>query len=172
MDGAHASGNGTFSYGKHGGFLLLELLCTIGLIAIATAMMVPVIGNWYEERMLDLAAAEAAAVIRQVETEARNEREKYKELSPGVNLSSGLKLFFVTKNNRIYYYAQKGTVRIPFNGYLNENVKMISSIIELKFNKSGVPSGNQVYRIFLVSASGKYRRTIVVQSYTGRVRIE
>lgn len=166
MDGAHASGNGTFSYGKHGGFLLLELLCTIGLITMATAMMVPVIGNWYEERMLDLAAAEAAAVIHQVETEARNERVQHS------GLSSGLRIYFISKNKQVYYYTQKGNIIISPKGYLREGVQLTSSLSALRFYKSGVSGETQTYQIPLVSASGKYRRTIVVQSYTGRVRIE
>lgn len=168
MGGAHASGNGTFSCGKHGGFLLLELLCTIGLIAIATAMMVPVIGNWYEERMLDLAAAEAAAVIRQVEAEARNKRVQYP------HASSRLRLYFEMEENRIQYYVIRGPSYKPSSpkGYLAEGVRLTTSNINFPFLKGGIAPETKVYQMHLLSSRGKYRRTIVVQSYTGRVRIE
>lgn len=62
--------------------LLLEALLLAGITALMAGLLFPALSDWTEERRLDMAASEAAAIIRTVQADARNGDARY----PGTSL--------------------------------------------------------------------------------------
>lgn len=77
MDGETRSG--IFGSRHRQGFFLMEALLLALIIALAAASAVPVYSEWEDEKRLDLAAAEACALIRSAQQEAKTGRPLFPE---------------------------------------------------------------------------------------------
>lgn len=167
-DGMHRSSEGKAA-SKERGIFLLELLILMGGLAVILGVAVPVFSSWRDARLLDSAAAETAAIIRQVQAEARNNETAYASAVDGKK-----KITFTTKNGRVYYYASRSTRNTQPKGYLPAGVFLASSnAIEMEFRRNGFPgSGNASYTVTLVTKDRSHARKVTVAAYTGRVRVE
>lgn len=153
------------------GLLLLEAMLLISGLAVIVGIALPLFLSWRDERLLDSAAAEAAAVIRQVQAEARNDETAYPKAEDGKK-----KLFFTMKNGQVWYYAARSTKNVKPSGYLPKGIIIPSNTtLAMEFLRKGFPvskSETHAYSFQLMTADKKHSRRIIIAAYTGRVRIE
>lgn len=154
---------------KRRGLFLLELTILTGALVAVLGIAVPIFSAWRDARLLDSAAAETVAVIRQVQAEARNNETAYASAVDGKK-----KITFTMKNGRVYYYASRRTQNMQPKGYLPVGVFLSSSTaIAMEFRRNGFPgSENASYTITLVTKDRSHARKVTVAAYTGRVRVE
>lgn len=160
-------GRGMSSSSKRKGAVLLELVIAGMLILLMAGIAAPAWTGWQEERKLEAAAAEMSAIIRDVEMGVRNGDARF-----STSTSEDMRLVFMMRNGRVYYYAARGSQQVKPVGYLAEGVRLEGTKAEFIFKKDGTPSGKMDYTVNLITTNRKYRRTLVVAVYTGRVRIE
>ena len=157
---------GGFPCYTHSGFILVEALVVVLLLSLALGMALPALWNYQEERELAMAAEEVAAAIRQTETEARSYTTKYGNITDKVVFYCG-----PDSNGRVSYYARRGSMRVKPKGTLPKNITAHTAL-NLTFRKDGYAGASSQYTQTLQTRDGRYRRTLTVAVYTGRVRIE
>ncbi len=160
-------GRGMLNSSHRKGTILLEFVIACALFLLMAGMAVPRWMDWQEERKLEAAAAEMSAIIRDVEMGVRNGDARF-----STSTSENMRLTFVMRNGRVYYYAARGSQQVKPVGYLAEGVRLEGTKAEFIFKKDGVPAGKTDYTVNLITTNRKHRRTLVVAVYTGRVRIE
>ena len=150
---------------SHPGFLLVEALVALLILALSGAFALPLLWDWQEERQLDMAAAELAGAIREAEMEARS----------GSTVISSTTLTFYCKTDtdgRIIYETRRSTSLVTPKGKFPPNISA-GGTLKITFRKdsfagSGTDSN---YSMYLRTKDGKHERQIVVAMYTGRVRV-
>lgn len=157
---------GGFPYCTHSGFILFEALVVVLLLSLAMAMALPGLWEYQEERELDLAAEEVAAAIRQTETEARSYTTKYGNITDKVAFYCG-----PDSEGRVSYYARRGSTRVKPKGTLPRNITTHTAL-QLTLRKDGYAGASTQYTQTLQTRDGRFRRTLTVAVYTGRVRID
>ncbi len=167
MSGAKRCGPHGCPCGKRRGLLLLEALLLAGITALAAGLLLPSMADWTEERRLDLAAAEASALIRTVQADAKNGDAQY----PGTSLEYK-ELRLQQKDGRVYYSCRRGIQTTPPAGWLGEGISISPSSVSLRFMKDSFAGASADYSFQLYAPSGTTARKVVVSMYTGRVRVE
>lgn len=147
--------------------LLLEALLLAGITALMAGLLFPALSDWTEERRLDLAASEAAALIRTVQADARNGDAQY--------LGSDLEykeLRFLTQGDRVRYIGRRGIHSTPPAGYLPEGITIKPSDVILRFQKNSFAGRSSDYSFRFYGPRRTSARVLTVSMYTGRVRVE
>lgn len=155
---------------KRAGFFLMECAVVIFLVGLAAWLAAPLLGTWREEKILDAAAAEVCAAIREAQEEAQNGKDV------SGNASDWLEIYFETdkKSGRVHYYGKRSVKNMKPSGYLPEGV-VLSQNAGFRFYRQGftVESKTQSFTVALRSKKGKTKgRNIIVAMYTGRVHVE
>lgn len=164
MDGETRSG--IFGSCHRQGFFLMEALLLTLIIALAAASAVPVYSEWEDEKRLDLAAAEACALIRSAQQEAKN----------GTAAISGggieeITVRFAPSGGRVKYSTVRGVYSIKPSGYLPKGIVM-NTTAQINFKKDGFAGGSGDYSFILFNEKRTKGWRITVAMYTGRVRAE
>ena len=157
---------GGFRSSMRSGFILAEALVVVLLFSLSLAMAVPALWDWQQERELDIAAEELAAAIRETETMARSFNTSYGNITDKVVFYCG-----IDGDGQVIYYARRGVYRVKPQGRLPKNIR-VNTVLNLTFRKDGYAGASSEYTQTLQTQDGKYRRTLTVALYTGRVRIE
>lgn len=144
----------------------MEALLLALIIALAAASAVPVYSEWEDEKRLDLAAAEACALIRSAQQEAKN----------GTAAISGggieeITVRFAPSGGRVKYSTVRGVYSIKPSGYLPKGIVM-NTTAQINFKKDGFAGGSGDYSFILFNEKRTKGRRITVAMYTGRVRAE
>ena len=144
----------------------MEALLLTLIIALAAASAVPVYSEWEDEKRLDLAAAEACALIRSAQQEAKN----------GTAAISGggieeITVRFAPSGGRVKYSTVRGVYSIKPSGYLPKGIVM-NTTAQINFKKDGFAGGSGDYSFILFNEKRTKGRRITVAMYTGRVRAE
>lgn len=144
----------------------MEALLLALIIALAAASAVPVYSEWEDEKRLDLAAAEACALIRSAQQEAKN----------GTAAISGggieeITVRFAPSGGRVKYSTVRGVYSIKPSGYLPKGIVM-NTTAQINFKKNGFAGGSGDYSFILFNEKRTKGRRITVAMYTGRVRAE
>ena len=144
----------------------MEALLLALIIALAAASAVPVYSEWEDEKRLDLAAAEACALIRSAQQEAKN----------GTAAISGggieeITVRFAPSGGRVKYSTVRGVYSIKPSGYLPKGIVM-NTTAQINFKKDGFAGGSGDYSFILFNEKRTRGRRITVAMYTGRVRAE
>lgn len=144
----------------------MEALLLALIIALAAASAVPVYSEWEDEKRLDLAAAEACALIRSAQQEAKN----------GTAAISGggieeITVRFAPSGGRVKYSTVRGVYSIKPSGYLPKGI-MMNTTAQINFKKDGFAGGSGDYSFILFNEKRTKGRRITVAMYTGRVRAE
>lgn len=145
----------------------MEALLLALIIALAAASAVPVYSEWEDEKRLDLAAAEACALIRSAQQEAKN----------GTAAISGggieeITVRFAPSGGRVKYSTVRGVYSIKPSGYLPKGIVM-NTTAQINFKKDGFAGGGSGdYSFILFNEKRTKGRRITVAMYTGRVRAE
>ena len=144
----------------------MEALLLALIIALAAASAVPVYSEWEDEKRLDLAAAEACALIRSAQQEAKN----------GTAAISGggieeITVRFAPSGGRVKYSTVRGVYSIKPSGYLPKGIVM-NATAQINFKKDGFAGGSGDYSFILFNEKRTKGRRITVAMYTGRVRAE
>ena len=164
MDGETRSG--IFGSRHRQGFFLMEALLLALIIALAAASVVPVYSEWEDEKRLDLAAAEACALIRSAQQEAKNGT---------ADISGGgieeITVRFAPSGGRVKYSTVRGVYSIKPSGYLPKGIVM-NTTAQINFKKDGFAGGSGDYSFILFNEKRTKGRRITVAMYTGRVRAE
>lgn len=148
MDGETRSG--IFGSRHRQGFFLMEALLLALIIALAAASAVPVYSEWEDEKRLDLAAAEACALIRSAQQEAKN----------GTAAISGggieeITVRFAPSGGRVKYSTVRGVYSIKPSGYLPKGIVM-NTTAQINFKKDGFAGGEAVITVlFFLMKSGR-----------------
>lgn len=155
--------------GRRQGFLLLEMLAAVFLLALSAVWILPAVSDWQREQRLDMAAGQITSLIRTVQVEAKSGDLAY----PG---GSGIfkEITFSSQGagRRVRYYCVRtGIYTMGPKGWLPEGVRITPGTVSIRFAQNGYPSGSD-YSFRLRDTSGKGVRKIVVEAYTGRVRVE
>ena len=142
----------------------MEALLLALIIALAAASAVPVYSEWEDEKRLDLAAAEACALIRSAQQEAKN----------GTAAISGggieeITVRFAPSGGRVKYSTVRGVYSIKPSGYLPKGI-VINTTAQINFKKDGFAGGSGDYSFILFNEKRTKGRRITVAMYTGRVR--
>ncbi len=150
---------------SHPGYLLVEALVALLILALSSAFALPLLWDWQEERRIDLAAAEVASAIREAEMGAR---------SGFAGSSASIITFYcgAESDGRVVYDTRSGTKLITPRGKLSPRIRAVGSL-QVTFRKDSFAGsdGNSKYSMSLRSEDGKHERQIVVAMYTGRVRV-
>ncbi len=168
MSGANRCGPHGCPCGKRRGLLLLEALLLAGITALAAGLLLPSMADWMEERRLDLAAAEASALIRTVQADAKNGDAQY----PGTLTREYKELYLQQRGNHIYYYCRRGVQSTPPTGYFPTDIFIQPDSVILRFDKDVFAGKSDDFQFELYSLSSDTARKVVVSMYTGRVRVE
>ena len=144
----------------------MEALLLALIIALAAASAVPVYSEWEDEKRLDLAAAEACALIRSAQQEAKN----------GTAAISGggieeITVRFAPSGGRVKYSTVRGVYSIKPSGYLPKGIVM-NTTAQINFKKDGFAGGSGDYSFIFFNEKRTKGRRITVAMYTGRVRAE
>lgn len=144
----------------------MEALLLALIIALAAASAVPIYSEWEDEKRLDLAAAEACALIRSAQQEAKN----------GTAAISGggieeITVRFAPSGGRVKYSTVRGVYSIKPSGYLPKGIVM-NTTAQINFKKDGFAGGSGDYSFILFNENRTKGRRITVAMYTGRVRAE
>lgn len=144
----------------------MEALLLALIIALAAASAVPVYSEWEDEKRLDLATAEACALIRSAQQEAKN----------GTAAISGggieeITVRFAPSGGRVKYSTVRGVYSIKPSGYLPKGIVM-NTTAQINFKKDGFAGGSGDYSFILFNEKRTKGRRITVAMYTGRVRAE
>lgn len=144
----------------------MEALLLALIIALAAASAVPVYSEWEDEKRLDLAAAEACALIRSAQQEAKNGT---------ADISGGgieeITVRFAPSGGRVKYSTVRGVYSIKPSGYLPKGIVM-NTTAQINFKKDGFAGGSGDYSFILFNENRTKGRRITVAMYTGRVRAE
>lgn len=144
----------------------MEALLLALIIALAAASVVPVYSEWEDEKRLDLAAAEACALIRSAQQEAKNGT---------ADISGGgieeITVRFAPSGGRVKYSTVRGVYSIKPSGYLPKGIVM-NTTAQINFKKDGFAGGSGDYSFILFNENRTKGRRITVAMYTGRVRAE
>lgn len=157
---------GMARFSKRKGMFLLEMVITGFLLALAAGITAPLMTEWQEERLLDVAAVEVSAIIRDAELYTRNGEERIS------GAPERLKLYFTMEGERIRYYSVRGIYQTRPRGLLPDGVRLGSQTVSLEFQKSGFSGQSDDLTFYLMTKDRKRARKLVVAMYTGRVRIE
>ncbi len=147
--------------------LLLEALLLAGITALMAGLLFPALSDWTEERRLDLAASEAATIIRSVQIDSRNGDARY----PGTSVEYK-ELQFSVRNGQVRYICRRGMQSTPPTGYLPEGITMTPADVTLIFQKDNFAGRSDDYSFRLYGPRRTSARVITVSMYTGRVRVE
>lgn len=147
--------------------LLLEALLLAGITALMAGLLFPALSDWTEERRLDLAASEAAALIRTVQADARNGDARY----PGTSLEYK-ELTFKMQDGQVRYICRRGLQSTPPAGYLPEGITVSPASVVLQFQKNSFAGRSDDYSFRLYGPRRTSARVLTVSMYTGRVRVE
>lgn len=153
------------SSGRPGSVLLEAVL--VAAVAALGAFLFPLLGQWHEERTLDLAAAEVSALIRSVQADARNGESAY----TGTSLEYK-DLVFTMNGGRVQYYGVRGIRSGQPRGWLAEGITMSPVTVQLRFMKNSFAGHSDNYSFRLYGPRRASARQVTVAMYTGRVRVE
>lgn len=166
MCGETESFPGTELSSKRKGALLLEMVVAGFLLALAAGIAAPLMADWQEERLLDAAAGEVSAIIRDAQLNAQNGETRIS------GAPERLRLYFTMKNDRVQYYAARGIYQTRPKGMLPAGVQLGNQTVELEFQKNGFSGRSDDLTFHLMTKDRKHARKLVVAMYTGRVRVE
>lgn len=145
------------------GYLLVEALVVLLLFLTALGLAMPRFWDWQEEKELDMAAQQLAGAIRQAEMAVKS-RERS-------NDSDMLTFRCGPENGRVTYNGNRSGRVVPPRGTLPANV-VCDDLLSITFRSDGFAgSDSSQYKVHLATKDKKYRRTVVVEMYTGRVRV-
>ncbi len=148
------------------GLLLTELLITMAVIGLATAILVPKIYDWHRERLLTAATEEICSLIRVTQAQARTRSRIY------INYPTR-ELRFTEINGRVRYSTYLGTTRTTPSGWLPEGIVLIRPYVELSFDANGFPRSESKYNtVTVMHPDRSHARRITIAKYTGRIRVE
>jgi len=137
------------------GFMLIELVLVIVIIAIAAALVFPHIGDWIAAYDLNIAARQLAADLRLLQQMTIN--------------SDGLHTPRLTFYTTGYYTALSGNSVQPKRQFPS-TVQISGLPSPFTFSIDGPPTVGGT--IVLRRTDGKGIKKIIIQVQTGRVRIE
>ncbi len=163
MRAAAKSGRGS---SRRPGLLLLEAVLLAAVFALAAGFLFPVLSAWYEERRLDLTAAEVSSIIRSVQAEARSGE------SSSTSTLEYKDLVFTMNGGRVRYYSLRGIRQTQPIGWLSEGITMSPVTVQLRFMKNSFAGNSDNYSFRLYGPSRTSARQVTVAMYTGRVRVE
>ena len=149
---------------KQGGFLLLELLVAVGLLAACASFFVvhnSSLQQQYYKLQVRIAAQALAADLRQLQQQALFQAE------------AGQVFLTVDSNNKTAYSFKSGTSilrRVKFADLSCQGVYFNTSIARLAFSKSGNPTASGSY-ILKHEQLSSYRCQLSLQPVTGRVSV-
>lgn len=147
------------------GLLLAELLITVAVVGLATAILLPQIYAWHQERLLTTATEEICALIRTTQAQART-RSRLR-----INYSAR-ELRFTNVGGRVRYRSYLGTTATTPSGYLPDGIILQPAYIELSFNVNGFPKSEKNYTITVMPKDKSHARRITIARYTGRIRVD
>lgn len=148
------------------GFLLFEAVLAAFILAAAACTVIPLLQDQAEERELDLGAQEIASAIRTAQVIARNGKS-----GGGI---SYVQTHFTCRNRsdgRVQYWTTLGSIGNGPSGVLAPSLTAYSEGLQLTFEKNGFAGTSRQYRMEIGTKDGRYKRSITVAMYTGRVRI-
>lgn len=145
------------------------MVIAAALLSMGALLLFPSFDSWHRERRLDMAAAQASAVIRLVQTEAKSGDVTY---GAGNRIYKRILFTMPAGSGRVRYYSSRGGIYIigP-KGWLPAGVVMSPFPVEIEFRQNGFPAGGE-YSFRLIDEKGRLARQIIVAAYTGRVRVE
>lgn len=149
---------------KQRGFLLLELLVTVGLLAACASFFVVrdnSLRQQYYKLQVRIAAQALAADLRQLQQQALFQAE------------GGQVFLTVDSSNETAYSFKSGTSiirRVRFADLSCQGVYFNSSIARLAFSKAGNPTASGSY-ILKHEQLASYRCQLSLQPVTGRVSV-
>lgn len=149
---------------KQRGFLLLELLVTVGLLAACASFFVVrdnSLRQQYYKLQVRIAAQALAADLRQLQQQALFQAE------------GGQVFLTVDSSNKTAYSFKSGTSiirRVRFADLSCQGVYFNSSIARLAFSKAGNPTASGSY-ILKHERLASYRCQLSLQPVTGRVSV-
>lgn len=149
---------------KQAGFLLLELLVAVGLLAACTSFLMvsdSSLQQQYYKLQVRIAGQALAADLRQLQQQALFQAE-------------GSQIFLtVDSTNKAAYSFKSGTSiirRVSFTDLSCQGVYFNSSIARLGFSKAGNPTASGSY-ILKHERLASYRCQLSLQPVTGRVSV-
>lgn len=148
------------------GFLLFEAVLAAFILAAAACTVIPLFQDRAEERELDLGTQEIASAIRTAQVIARNGKSK-----DGISYAQ---THFTCRNRsdgRVEYWTTLGNLRTGPRGLLPPSLTAYSEGLRLTFDKNGFAGKSRQYSMEIGTKDGRYKRSITVAMYTGRVRI-
>jgi Tfp pilus assembly protein FimT len=163
-------------YGKGRGLTILELVITMAIVAVLTALMIPGLGNWLSHHRIKGAARSIASCFRQAQMTA-------------VQDNQACTIRFDPNNQNVRVLDNTGTVmktldledyRAQFNGFDFLDVDG-DNLIEIEYDTRGIPrdendepiatpAGQNGQRVFLINGRGE--RYWVELTPVGNVRFD
>lgn len=138
------------------------------ILGLSLGLAVPSFLDWREEQLLDAAASEVCAVIREAEAESRNVK------NVRGNTPEWMEICFENIGGRVRYYGKRSAYNMEPRGYLPGGVVLGSTPVILRFYRHGFTIGSETgsYTVQLRTRDKKKGRDVIVALYTGRVHVE
>lgn len=139
-------------------FTIIELLVTVGIIALLTAFMIPAFNNLGDREELDNEANRLAGLIIETRSYAQSPR------------TSGLSSYTVTVNKDTNDFLIKEGGTVINAGKITPDISLdASATIEFPITRGGRPSA-AVPTIILNSAKTQAKRYIKIDEQSGNVK--